>query len=237
MSFAQIARGLWHRALQIAHRIHHALSSLRIGGFGRLAFAHPRRGDHGDLAFHTIQHGHHRGAQHAGVGQTKGIGVDVGQVLDQPDHIIAQIAKQTRRGLWQVFGQVDAAFLNEGAQVGERVAVLRGKAVGIKPRGAVDAAFGAVALPDQIRLHAYNGVAPAHFATGHRFQHKGVFMRAGEFQHERHGGVQIGGKPGIDNLILARLIGGGEVFKARGQVHLGGLSIGTARALRSVPAD
>ena len=127
----------------------------------------------------------------------------MGQVFHKADHVIAQIAKKPRSNRRQTFWQINPAFGNQGAQGCQRVCRLGGKRCCIKARLAVQTGGFAMALPDQVGLHAHNGITPAHLAARHRFQHKGVGPRFGQFHHQRNGRVQIGGQTGVDNLILA----------------------------------
>ncbi len=53
-------------------------------------------------------------------------------MLDQPDHVIAEIAEEPRGGLRQIVGQVDPAFGDQRAQAVQRIAVQRLEGVGIE---------------------------------------------------------------------------------------------------------
>ena len=97
---SQIAGHLRHCAFQIAHCIHHPFCRLRIGRARRLPVVDPSRRDNRHLAFHPIQHHNNRGPHHDRIRQTQWIGIDIGQMLNQPDHIIPEIAKKSGGGLW-----------------------------------------------------------------------------------------------------------------------------------------
>ena len=213
------AGGLGQGAFQIAQRVHHPLGRLGIGCAGRLPLGHPSGADDGNFALHTIQHRHHRGAQHQGIGQAQRIGRNIGQAFHQADHVIAQIAKKPGTGGRQAIGQGDAAFGNERAQVVQRVAGLGCEIIRVKAGIAVQMAGFAMAFPHQIGLEPDNRIAPAHLAAGDGFQHKGIFGRARQFQHQRNGRIQISRQTRIDNLVFALVIGGCELGKAGCQIQ------------------
>ena len=171
------------RTVKIAQRVHHPFSRLSIGGTRREAGGNPSRGHECHLALDPIQHRHHRGTHQDRIGQAQGIGVHIWQGFNQPDHVIAKIAKQPGRNGRQPFGQIDAAFGQKRPQRFKRVASQIGEGGLIKARLAVDAALGAVAVPDQIGFHADDGVAAAHLAASHGFQHERVGARLCQFQH------------------------------------------------------
>jgi len=97
----------------------------------------------------------------------------------------------------------------------QRLAPLFLKRIPVNAGHAVDAADFAVALPDQIRLGTDDRIAPAHFATGDRFQHEAVCAGLGQFQHQGNRRVQIGGQTGIDQLVFAAVETGLEGFDSR----------------------
>ena len=222
MSLAEVAAGLGQGAVEVAHGVHHPLGGLGIGRTGRQAGVGPSGRHDRDVALHTVEHRHHRRAQHQRVGQAKRIGIHIRQVLDQADHVVAQIAVQAGTGGGQVIGEVDLAGGDQGAQVFQRAAVfiLEGGAViaGLP----VDAALFAMALPDEVGLHADDRVASAHFAACHRFQHEGILRGAGQLEHQRYGRIEICRKPGIDNLVLSGFVALGEGLERGGQFHLRG---------------
>ena len=65
------------RAVEVAHRVHHPLGGLGVGGARVEAGVGPGRADDGDLALDAVDDQHHRGAQHERVGQAERVGVDV----------------------------------------------------------------------------------------------------------------------------------------------------------------
>ena len=85
---AQTARRGGRRTLEIAHRVHHPFTGLRIGRARVLTVAGPDRGDHRHLALDAVHDHHHRGPQHHRIGQVERVGVDVWQVFDQPDNVV-----------------------------------------------------------------------------------------------------------------------------------------------------
>jgi hypothetical protein len=86
-------------------------------------------------------------------------------MFDQPDHVIAEIAEQPRRHGGQAFGHLDPAFGQKRRAEFAAGAGQVGEGLPVEARLAVDPALGAVALPDQVRLHADDGIAPAHLAA------------------------------------------------------------------------
>ena len=192
------ARG---RAFQIADRVHHPLGSLRIGGACRQAGIGPGGGTDGDLALHAIENGNDRRAHQHRVGDADGVGVHVRQAFDQPDHVIAEIAEKPCRDGRYPLGHVDPAFGDQRAERVQGVTRQRFERVGVKPRLTVDPACRAMAIPDHVGLHADDGITPAHLAAGDRFEHEAHRLGLGQFQHQRHGRVEIGGKAGIDKLV------------------------------------
>ena len=128
------------RAFKVAHRVHHPFGGLRVGGARRLAAAGPGGGDDRHLALHPVEHRDDRGAQQHRVGQAERVGRHVGQMLDQPDHVIAEIAEQPGAGRRQILGQGDAAFGDQGAQIGQRIAGLILEGVRVEARLPVEAA-------------------------------------------------------------------------------------------------
>ncbi|OIQ67907.1 hypothetical protein GALL_505100 [mine drainage metagenome] len=149
-------------------------------------------------------------------------------MLDQPDHVIAKVAKQPRRDGGQVGGHINPAFGQQRAQGFQRMAVQPLKRRRIKARLPVDAAFGATAIPDQVGFHAHHGIAPAHLAARHRFQHEAVFARLGQLEHKRDRRVQIRRQPHIDDLIAARGPTGLERVESGDQRHGGTLYVSAA---------
>ena len=201
-------------AVKVAQRIHHPFRRMSIGRARREARGNPSRGHECHLALYPIEHRHDRGAHKDRIRQAQGIGVHVWQGFNQTDHVIAEIAKKSGRDGGQAFGQIDAAFGQKRAQRFKRVASQIGEGGLVKARLAVDAALGAVALPDQIRLHADDGVAATHLAASDRFQHERVGARLGQFQHQADGRIQIGSQPGIDQLVAPLLPGCLKGFEA-----------------------
>ena len=143
----------------------------------------------------------------------------MGQMFDQPDHVIAKVAKKTGGGLGQIIGQGDARFRDDIAETVQRIAGHVLKGIRIIARRTVQCCGLTPATPDQVGLHADDGIASAHVTACDRLQHKGILRRAGKFEHQRHGRVEICGKAGVDDLVFARFIGAGESVEIRGQGH------------------
>ena len=74
----------------------------------------PDRRDHDDLVLHAVEDGGDGGAQQDGVGQAQRVGRRIGQILDLPHHVIAQIAEQARRHGRQAGRQVHARLARSG---------------------------------------------------------------------------------------------------------------------------
>ena len=180
-----------------------------------MAFCHPDGGNDRHFAFHAIEHRHNRGAHHAGVGQAQRIRIHVWQMFHQTDHVIAEETEETGRGLWQVIRQIDFAFRNQAAEVVERITVLILEGLRIKPRLTVDPALLVVTLPDQIGFHADNGIAPADLTAGYGFQHEGVFLGTGQFQHQGHRRVEVRRETRIDHLVFTGVVSLFEGVKGR----------------------
>ena len=85
----------------------------------------------------------------------------------------------------------------------ERRGLARLERVAVVTRGAVHTGPFTPAFPDQVGLHPDDGVAPAHLAARHRFKNERIAPRIGELEHHRDGRVEIGGQPGIDQLVPA----------------------------------
>ena len=197
-----------HRALHLADGVHDALGGLSIGGFCRLPLCDPGRRNDSYFALHPIQNSNHRRAQQDRIRHAQRGGVHIWQMLDEPDHVIAQIAEKPRRRGRQVLWHLDPAFRDQRAQRVQRISVQRLERVSVYLGGAVDAAAFAVTSPDQIGFHPDNRIAPAHFAAGDAFQHKAVLARPGKLEHQRYWRVQISSQPRVDHLRFASSIAG-----------------------------
>ena len=101
----------------------------------------------------------------------------------QPDHVIAQIAKKPSGGLRHIFGKIDTAFVNQGAQDIQWRTLLWLKMIWIKSGLAVHLTVVAAACPNNVGLHPDDRIATADLAPGHRFEHKSIARCAGELQH------------------------------------------------------
>ena len=93
----------------------------------------------------------------------------MGQMFDQPDHVIAEIAKKTGGGLGQIIGQGDARFRNDIAQTVQRIAGHVLKGIRIIARCTVQCCGFTPATPDQVGLHTDDGIASAHVTAGDGF--------------------------------------------------------------------
>ena len=201
---AAVAQGamLDRQVVKAAQRLHHPLGRLGIGRARGQAVVGPGGRAQRHLAFHAVQHRHDRRADQHRVGRADRVGVHVGQVFDQPDHVVAEIAVKPRRAGRNALGHVDPAFADQRPQ-----AVERGPVVGLKrlrpQRPAVDAGAAVAAFPDQVGLHADHRIASALLAPGHAFQHEAVGLRGGEFQHQADRRVEIGGQADGDKLVAA----------------------------------
>ncbi len=216
IQIAALARGL---SVEVAARIHHPFGRLGIGGACRQARPGPGRADQRHLALHPVKDGNHRGAQQHRIGQTQRIGVAFGQPLDQPDHVVAEIAEQPGRRGRHVGGQVDPAFGEQRAQAVERWGRHRLEPVRVVPRCAVDPRRAAAAFPDHVGLQPDDRIAPTDLAAGDRFEQEGVALALRQFQHQRYRRVEIGRQPGPDQLIAARLVARAKALEIGFQRH------------------
>ena len=125
-------------ALQIANRVHHPFSGLCISGARVLPRRHPGRSADNHLALHTVQDGHHRGSQQDCVRHAEHVRIDVRQMLDETDHVVAQIPEQPGRSAGKPVRQVDTAFSNERAQRRQRVRCFLYESLAVKSGVPID---------------------------------------------------------------------------------------------------
>ena len=179
----------------------------------------PSRGAQGHLPLHAVQHGHDRRAHHHRVRQVQRIGIHIRQILNQPDHVIAQIAEQARRDRRHALGhRVDPAFRDQGPKAVQRRAgiileVLREPRLPVDPRPTV------AAFPDQVGLHADDRIAAAQLSARDRFQHEALRCGLGQLQHQADRGVQVRGQPDGHQLVATCGPFGLELRKFRRQLH------------------
>jgi len=115
---AEFADINWGFAIKMGNNAREALCGLCKGGLGGVTSASPNRGHKGQFALHRVKHHHHRGADHHGVGHIQRVRVDVWEMLDLADHVVAQIAKQTCGHWGQLIWQVNFAFGKDRTQTG-----------------------------------------------------------------------------------------------------------------------
>ena len=202
---AEVAVAGGGRAVEVAHRVHHPLGRLGVGGAGGEAGVGPGRADHRHLALDAVDDQHHRRAEHQRVGQAERVGVDVRQPLDQPHHVVAEVAEEAGGHRRQLGRQVDPALGDQrarGSPAGRRRP--RAPGVGVEARRTVEPRGGAAALPDQVGLHPHDRVAAAHLAAGDALEQEAVLARLGQLQHQRHRRVEVGDQAGPDHLVAAR---------------------------------
>ena len=204
--------------VEAAQRLGQTFGGLRISRPRRQTGSEPDRRAKRDLALHPVQNRHHRGARQHGIGHPDRVGIDVRQMLDQPDHVIAEIAEQPRRCCRHIVRHLDPGFRDQRPQAFQRRAFVIGESVGIA-RLAVDPGATGAAFPDQVGLHADDGIAPAHLSAGDAFQHEAVRRRLGQLQHQADRGVQIRRKAQRQKLVAARCPTGGEGLEIRGDLH------------------
>ena len=129
---AEVAARLGRGAVEVADRVHHPLGGLGVGGAGAEAGVGPGRADDRHLALHPVHDQHDRGTQHDRVGQAERVGVDVRQVLDEPHHVVAEVAEEAGRHRRQRGRQLDAALADQRAQARERAIGLGVPRVGVE---------------------------------------------------------------------------------------------------------
>ena len=124
---AQIAGSAGIGAFQIAHGVHHPLCRLGIGGARGLAVDDPGGRTTVTSPFTPSSTATTEGRSIIASGRPSRSGFTSGQMFDQPDHVIAKIAKQPGSGLGQVVGQVDrlSAISARRASSGLPVGILK----------------------------------------------------------------------------------------------------------------
>jgi hypothetical protein len=93
------------------------------------------------------------------------------------------------------------------------------RAFRVGQRLAVDLGLGPFDPPDEIGFEADHRIAPAHRAAFHRFEQEAVSGVAGELQHDRDRGLEVGHELGGDHLGAALGIGGGEGVELWQDLH------------------
>ena len=211
----ELLRRMGQRAVEISDDIVETFLGAgigRLGGDARLG-AHRRHQRH--LVLHGIEDRDDRRPHEEAVGQAERVRILVRQALHQPHHVVAHITEDAGRHRRQVFRQLDAAFLDEGAQGCERAAFAGLEGVGVEAGLAVDRRSIAPGAPDRIGIEADDRIAVARVAAFNRFQQEAVGLAVGDLQHRRHRRVEIGDKTPVDDLRRAGRIGTLEFVERR----------------------
>src|SRR5690606_3627398 len=114
-------------------------------------------------------------------------------------------------GHWrQLFGQVDAAFLDEGAKALEGAVRTGLESIVVETGLAVDFRLVAHRAPDRVRLQTDDRIAIAAVAAFDGFEKEAVWLSFSDLEHGGNGRIEIGDETRIDDLRLARVIRGFE---------------------------
>ena len=191
------------RALQIVDRIVQPLGGAGIRRPCIDAVLRPHRRHDQDLVAHRVEDRDDRRPQQDRVGQAERIGRNIGQLFDEPHHVVAEIAEQPGRHRRQAGRQRHAAFADQCPQRRDRRRAVGCEGVGVRPRVAVDLGFAVQAAPDQIGLEPDDRIASARLAALDALEQERVVTALAEFEERRDRRLQIGDALGIEDLRLA----------------------------------
>ena len=203
------------RAVEIGDDVVEAFPGAGVGRLRVDAGLGAHRRDERHLVLHGIEDGNDCRPDEEAVRQAERVRVLVRQAFHQPHHVVTHVTEDTGGHRRQVFRQVDAAFLDKGAQGGQRAAGAGLEGGIVEPRLAVD--FGGIAprAPDRIRVEADDRIAVARIAPFDRFQQEAVRLAVGDFQHSRNRRVEVGNEAAIDDLRGAGRVGTLEIVEGR----------------------
>ena len=187
-------------------------------GLGRHAFLGPHRRHHRDHVAHRIEHHDDRRPHQHRVRNADRVGIGRGQLLDQPHHVVAEIAEDAGCHWRQRVGQRNLAFGNERAQRLQRWLVA-GRERAVAARRAIDLGAALDRAPDEVRLEPDDRIAPTRRAAFDRFQQKAHGTAAGNLEERRDRRLKIGNQGGPDHLRLAARITLGEGRRLRLDLH------------------
>ena len=173
-----------------------------VGGLGRqLARSHRRHQD--DFLGDGVEDRHDARPCHHAVGQVERVGIDVGQPLDQPDHVVADRAEQTGGRRRQPRRHLDAGCGHQVAQAVEGAAGLGREAaccdiVAFRHLGPI-----APATPDQVRVECDDRVARTERTALDALEQERVGAPVADFQIGRDRRLQVVDQAGPDELGTA----------------------------------
>ena len=146
----------------------------------RTRLLRPYGRDDGDRVLDRVEDDHHGRTNQDRIRNADRIGARRRQaVLDQPNHVVAEIPEHAGGHRRQPVRQRDAAFLDESAQGRKRRLRGRRKALRVGLRIAIDLGVAAVGAEDEIRLKADDRVAAANRAAFDGLEQKAYRWRVG----------------------------------------------------------
>ena len=176
-------------------------------GVGRRGFVGTNRRHQDDLLGDGVEDGHDRRPRQYTVGQVKRVGIDVGQPLHQPDHVVADGTKDTCGHGRKARRQLDPGGGQQVAQGIQRAARLRRELLGADVCAPGDLGLIAPAAPDQIRVQRDDRIARPKRAALHRFKQEGIGLAMADLQEGGDWRLQIVDQPGPDDLWGAAVVG------------------------------
>ncbi len=141
------------------------------------------------------------------------------QLFHQPDHVVAEIAKDPGGHRRQTLRHIDFAFLDQRAECRKRRIVLRLEGIRFRTRGAIDVGLVAIDAENEIGIEPDDRVAAAHRAAFNGLKQEGWMPLAREFQIRRDRCLEIGNQRRPNKLGLAFGIARAECAFVRQDLH------------------
>ena len=160
-------------------------------------------GDQHDLVADRIEDGDQRGTGQHCVRQIERVRVGRAQRLQQPHHVIAEDAEQTRGHGRQVVGQVKPRGGDQGAERLEGRHGLRRELSGRHACAARQLGLLPPAAPDHVRVERQDRIAALDRAAFDRLQQAGIGPVAAELQEGRDRRLKVVDQPPDDDLRTA----------------------------------
>ena len=212
-------------------------------GLGRIAARFRINGrDQRHLVLHGIEDDHHGRTHQDGIRHTELVGRHIGQLLDKPHVVIAEIAEHARGHGRQVWRRLDARALQKGAQRCECRRGLRLERVAARARALIDLRTIPEGAPDRIGFEADDRVAAADLTSLDGFEKKAQRPAIGQLEHGRDGRFEVGDEACPHELRAALPVGSRKCVerrldldkRGRGRRHLGSFPGGGRRGDRPV---